>query len=241
MRSLSILFLCSISLCLLAFKCSDNEQYEEFKTKSMVVSDQLEDCTANYEQTRSWLEVGVRTRYNCVKDNFSLAMLEKLTGEPVYLSGPHNKEIVFTAQGAFGHYNPKFVDQLDKAFGQMSKDETFNKWMQDFYKEELQGLCQTYYLSYNAPTDDIVKGYKEIVEKAEPCEEGFLCPPSDYLQSVFSKFASELEDQGYNTYESSTAPGFWVRRQLDGTSAQFYALLKKVLKQYDADFMAKQG
>jgi hypothetical protein len=34
-----------------------------------------------------------------------------------------------------------------------------------------------------------------------------------------------------------TAPGFWIRRQADGTAPDFFAGLKKLLETYDAAFL----
>jgi hypothetical protein len=37
------------------------------------------------------------------------------------------------------------------------------------------------------------------------------------------------------------APGFWIRRQIDGTAPDFFAGLKKLLDTYDADFLKNPG
>jgi hypothetical protein len=48
-----------------------------------------------------------------------------------------------------------------------------------------------------------------------------------------------LTDKG--GYYAYAAPGFWIRRQIDGTAADFLTGLKKLLETYDAEFLKDPG
>jgi len=204
---------------------------------------QVSSCPSSYEKSQSWLDVGVRSKYSCMKSNFSPLALEQIFGMPVYIKGPHKKSIDLNSLNEFGHYNPKFLKTLDSYLKKLMKKKAFDDKMTNLYENELKGLFQTYYLSYqyvnsnNTKTSEIINEYKMLVETAKPNEDQFLRAPSYFLQNSFSDYSDSMGDQGYDIYEAVTAPGFWIRRKIDGTDKQFFKILTRFLKRYDPEFV----
>jgi hypothetical protein len=199
------------------------------------VNDQINACKTGNDY---WLQVGLRERYGCIQETVNFGVLERLTGEAVFLTGPHSGGLDLTAQNEFGHYNPAFLKKAGQALDEMMKDKAFNDKIQAFYDAELKNTFRLYFIAYDTPKDVALGKYRGIVAAANPnCAGGFLCQPSFFLQEQFRPFAEDMERQGYNVYEGFTAPGFWVRRDIDGTSTQFYGLLKKFMQKYDNEFI----
>ena len=55
------------------------------------------------------------------------------------------------------------------------------------------------------------------------------------LQEEFRGFAEELEKgiQKADVYEAFTAPSFWIRRHIDGTSDEFIKLLEMTVSHFE--------
>lgn len=228
-----------ISLSFLLFsslKCSESTDYTEVKTKTMAAATQIEECQQDKQRDEYWLKVGLRERYDCIKGIMGISALELLAGEPVFKKGPHGKELNLSSQNEFGHYNPAFLNKVAVVLEETMKDAKFKLFIKTAYETHLQATCRIYYLSYDQPTEEIIKEYKELLANAEPCE-NFGCEPSMFLQESFRDFAEDMEKKGHNAYEGFTAPGFWVRRNIDGTAPIFYKLLKQFMGYYDADFI----
>jgi hypothetical protein len=60
------------------------------------------------------------------------------------------------------------------------------------------------------------------------------------LQDDFSWLSDYLAtDKDDDIYLANTAAGFWVRRSIDGTEAQFFALVKKMLQAFEPEVLAR--
>ena len=59
----------------------------------------------------TWLNVGIRYKYFILKKYVNVQMLEKVSGVPVYASGPHKEGIDFNSTD-FGRYNPEKLDNI---------------------------------------------------------------------------------------------------------------------------------
>ncbi len=191
----------------------------------------------NYEEMGSWLpDVGVRSKYYYLKTDLSINTLKTITGEAVFVSGPHKKEMEFFSETEFGHYNPKFIKIVSKVFTKLSKNKEFISISQEIYDNDFKNLIRIYYLAYKHLKENKTQR-KEITTKYLSLIETQEDSPSYYLQEVFRDFAENHEEAGYDVYEGFTAPGFWIRRGIDNTDKDFYKLLVKVLKTYDKDFL----
>ena len=137
--------------------------------------------------------------------------------ENIFLSGPHENEMNFYST-SFGKYNPKIIAKIYKELKQIFKDKNFRDETQELYNRQLKNYLRTYYMSYPIAANNPDYMY-------------------DYNQERFREFAEAIEDKGYNVYEGFTCPGFWVRRSIDGTSNDFFKLLKLIMYNYDKTFL----
>lgn len=230
-----LLLIATSLLLLTASKCSKTDT--EAKEKTSTAIDELKNCRSKVAEDNFWLDNGVREPYQCIENTLGIKALEQMLGEKVFLKGPHKDGINLEAQKEFGHYNPSFLKKAESFLKKAKKDKELNDKIQYIYNLQLKSTLRLYYLAYDQPTEEIIEKYKEIVAEADPNCEGFLCEPSSYLQEIFRDFAEQKETEGYSVYTAFVAPGFWVRRNIDGTSAQFHNLLKQLFETYDAEFL----
>lgn len=167
------------------------------------------------------LEVGLRYKYGVLNEYLNIHRLEGVLGLEIFEKGPHNGEINFNSD-EFGHYSPPFLSQLEYVMDNSMGTSAFDMVGEPFYKKELQGTARTYYRAYLylQREDNIIEKYGK-----------------NYDGEVFEGYANVEEAEGYDWYESATAPGFWVRRAIDGTDKAFFRMLEKVMRAYDADFL----
>ncbi len=198
----------------------------------------------DHESISSWVpESGIRGRYQIARQVLSKAVLEGIIGEKAFLNGPHAQGINYNSARDFGRYNPKFLNQLQKSLARLFNNKIFVDNAQALYDKELKQYLRTYYLAYEAGANnrEVMDEYLAILAK-EPREyagSAFLAEPSYYLQEAFRDFAESIEMEGYDVYEGFTCPGFWVRRSIDGTADEFYALLTLTIRTFDPDFLKK--
>jgi hypothetical protein len=192
------------------------------------------------DNIHSWIpEVGVRGRYEIAKSVLGKHTLEGIVGEPVFLSGPHSGEMDFTSKTEFGYYNPAFITGLHEMLAGIFSNRKLVKKTQKFYNLHCRTYLRTYYLAYDAGANNetVMEGYMSSLSNYDAKSNSDYPAHSEYLQEAFRDFAEGLEAAGYDVYEGFNCPGFWVRRSLDGTTDEFYALLRWTLETFDADFL----
>ena len=214
------------------------------KIKLAVADWQNMSANANLEpeSIKSWVpESGIRGRYQIAKQVLSKSVLESILGEKAFLSGPHEDGMDYNSSRKFGHYNPKFLTELQKHLANLYSNKIFVDYAQALYDSELKQYLRTYYLAYEvgANNQEAMAGYSAILatEPKQYSESTFLSEPSYYLQEAFRGFAESIEAEGYDVYEGFTCPGFWVRRSIDGTADEFYQLLTLTIKTFDPEFL----
>lgn len=211
----------------------------------------------------SWIQ-GPRTIYAHARILMDLEKLKTLAPMPIFLSGPHNRNLELHSND-FGRYNPEFVRWAIVHLLPAASDSVFRDETAPVYQKNLKEIARIYYLAYlhlekNAPEVAALRAkYLEAVRQYQGKPYDPNSGPGAILQSKFSNaFADEfmkgtdsfgdapsnpsarrnyawITDQG--GYYADTAPGFWIRRQIDGTASDFFAGLKKLLETYDADFL----
>jgi len=200
-------------------------------------------CNKDSEEMHSWItDAGVRSKYFCLKSEFNLEILKKLTGEAVFTKGPHGSDINYTSVTEFGYYNPKFLTIIENTLTELAKNEKFKQTAQKIYDKEFKNTVRMYYLAYNYLISDTklkktIK--KEYLKKIANSVEGqdYENDPSYYLQEQFRTFAEDNEKLGYDVYEGFSSPGFWIRRSIDGTDSQFFKIITQTLNLFDKDFV----
>ena len=194
-----------------------------------------------YQAIQSWIpESGIRGRYQIAKSVLSKQTVESLVGEPAFVKGPHGTEMDYSSNKVFGYYNPHFLSKLQQMLRGIFNNQSLVTALQPVYDSELKNYLRVYYISYEiaANNKEVITDYKKMIKSASASEGGFLEAPSQFLQESFRDFAESVEKDGYDVYEGFTCPGFWVRRSIDGTEAQFYKLLKLTLNTFDQGFIS---
>ena len=188
----------------------------------------------NKDTDGTWLEVGLRSKYAMAKKYASLAILEDLTGEKVYLKGPHQEGFDFTAKDAFGYYNPAFLSAVEDHLKEALEQPAFHKLATILYNKHFYSLVETYQQAYlhaqNHPQQmqKIKLIYLEQISKPFGTEEGSM-------QETFRTYADQsVKQHNSDWYEAVTAPSFWVRRSIDQTDEQIFRILSFLKEELEA-------
>jgi hypothetical protein len=214
-----------------------------------------------YAATGSYIP-GSRWLYARLKTLMDLEKMKSLAPVPIFLSGPHVSDFNFRSYDDFGRYNPAFVRWASDNLIPAASDPAFRKLTAPVYQKQLKEAARIYYLAYlnvekRRPEAEAIRAkYLESVQahhgvhrhEGKP-DDSFNAGPGQVLQTKFSEPFEKEFTKGEETsrsyrwttdqafYFASTAPGFWIRRQIDGTAPDFFAGLKKLLETYDADFL----
>jgi hypothetical protein len=153
-----------------------------------------------------------------------LATLEKMSGQPVFSSGPHADKKMNLGSVTFGQFNPKFVRWAVNNAIPGSKDKAFRlatqKIYEDYFQVNVESFLKTIYALESRP-----KFFKKI--------------KSDYAAAVKSKKYILTSMFFSGAYEQLPAGGtnfrevaFWVRRSTDGSALPLKQGLEKLVKTY---------
>lgn len=183
------------------------------------------------------------------------AELAQLAGMPIWLSGPHSADQPdFASQTDFGHYNPEFVRWMGDHLIPGEKDEAFRARTQATYDRSVAPLARIMYLTHMKLT--AIPGCALAEQKAYEAAIGTAKTQGAdisgyyerwfyFLNPGFCENSRDLEalfqngfDGGVDGNVTKTAVGFWLRRRLDGTDDEFAAALGRLLKTYDAAWLA---
>ena len=214
-----------------AFKKTVNQVIDKWQTTPKDFED--------YEKAYTFLpELGVRGKYYLNKKIINLISIAKVVGEPVFLSGPHQKQMIFDS-GDFGRYNPKFLKKLNILLTVLLADKKFRESSAFFYEIELKKYLQTMMHAYEHVIEndevkiDAIEHYKMHL-KDDASNAGYL------MKAHFSEFIDHFVIAGYDWHELSSAAVFWVRRAMDGTDKEFYDLMLLMVETYDRPFTERQ-
>ena len=188
----------------------------------------------SYDKTKTiFPEIGIRGRYAIAKSILSPNAMEYIVGEPVFLSGPHRgNDMDWDNLYSAGRYNPAFLRKLKPILSGVLNNRLLKPSLQSFYDRELRSYLQAYYLAYPqfANNQEVRDAYLEKVKNKRSAG------PFG-LQSYTAPFATTMEKMGYDLLEAYAVSTFWVRRTVDGTEDEFYALLLLMIQTFDARFL----
>jgi len=180
---------------------------------------------------------GLRIFYCHAKTYLPYAQLKVLAGTPVFLTGPHSStKLNMYAMDNFGHYNPEFVTWLHTTFIPTAEDKDFKEATESIFNTHVRGLAHAYYVTHihlfkdKAFMEQELEKYKKLIEIGDI--------PEFYSDTYFS-FAN-LDNEGMNGNIVKNAVLFWLRRVMDGTEAEFFTALVKLLTIYDAEFLEEK-
>jgi hypothetical protein len=162
-------------------------------------------------------------------------MVEAAFGSSVFLRGPHHGDMDFSSTTSFCYYNPEFITALKEAIESALNNPIFKKATESVYHKHLKSMAHTFYDSYIYLNTDpeLLNNLKDryLTEMSSGQEIG------SFLDSFSRTFADGQErNKNSNFYEAYTSPGFWLRRSIDGTDAQFINLLEAIIQAFEPDF-----
>jgi hypothetical protein len=207
----------------------------------------------NYEKSGSWIK-GLRSMYTYLKPVMDLGKMQSLSPVPVFVSGPHenNGQAEINLRSAdFGHYNPEFFEWGQEHLIPAASDGMFRNLTQPVYDEFILDLARVYYDTYFFMLNRVDRSQIEAVKEAYLAEiesyrgkdyqEGFNTGPGDLIQGLFDyryvHDRRDFADPGMVEYNEYVSPGFWIRREIDGTQEEAFQLLEKLLMTYDEAFV----
>jgi hypothetical protein len=192
----------------------------------------------------------------------------KTNGVPIFLSGPHLREgtsdivqrLGLRKTGGlnlhadeFGHYNPAFVRWARQNLIPASTDPALKNFTQPVYRRYLQGPARIYFDVYRhlqqnpQRRQQIREQYLAVLANHKPADHvALLDAPSRTLQDGFYDYAEQYVrrmasgSDGLEFFHVCVAGGFWIRRNIDGTDREFFALLEKLLETYDPQWLKRR-
>jgi hypothetical protein len=189
---------------------------------------------------------GLRGLYCYVESILGFPQVQQFSGLEIFIQGgPHNNSQPNFKANTFGYYNKDFVIWARENLIPTATEGPFKETIKRVYNKFLQKMARAYYVSYqyvnNHPEElkRVKTEYLRLVEryKGEPWQ-GIGTDPGLYIQyKAFQPFMKEMEKRGYEIYSISVAPGFWVRRSVDGTAEEIFKGLEKLMRTYDAQFL----
>lgn len=193
-----------------------------------------------YRALKTWLpDRGLRGLYAKVRHKTGIAVLEELSGEKVFLKGPHPKGgLNLDANADFGRYNPAFVRWLAAHGVPGRRDPVLRQKLQPVYDQHLRRTARGFFTTHQSQQaqpgrmEKIQAQYLKLLKARRGA--GY------YLQESFRPDADRLKQAGHDWFEVTVSHGFWVRRTIDGTADEFHTALSLLLETYDPGFLKEQ-
>jgi hypothetical protein len=220
---------------------------------------------------RTYMNSGFRFLYCSIRSVVSFDKVQAISGLSIFRpGGPHdNREINLNASFRFGHYNPEFLDWVEKRIIPDRSDAWFKGVSQLVYDARIGPTARALYHSHEILFADpqryqdflreyqtVKKDYLEKHKPGKPNEVWYQWKQPIPLgiikvryQERIAKKGTEIgwalgEDVGWlsdylvnakgdDLYLANTAGGFWVRRSIDGTEAQIFRLVTKLLQTFE--------
>lgn len=240
-------------------------------------------CTVTKKQQpgdfdcKTSLDTGFRYLYCSIRSVVSFDKVQTIAGLSIFRpGGPHdNKEINLDDPSRFGHYNPEFLDWVEKRIAPDRGDPWFKGVTQLVYDNRIGPVARALYHSHEIlfadpqATKAFINRYqivkKDHLEKLrlKKTQQGWFTigdvatfesikagyqkridengkDLGDALMEYFRWLSDYLAaDKGDDWYLANTAGGFWVRRSIDGTEAQIFRLVVKVLQTFEPSALSK--
>ncbi len=202
---------------------------------------------ASYHEPQANYVTGIRDLALHLEPIVDLAKIQSLTETPVFLSGPHAKGPDLEASD-FGHYNPKFVRWAAQNLIPGATDPVFRDASQGVYDRYLKEMTRVYWrVGTDFDADEellqrLAKEYGAVIDQWKDKDpEAGIDARFDHLHGATYSYA-EAAGQGeswmtYNaSYQAGVAMGFWMRRELDGSRAEFMTMVQTLLQTYDNEY-----
>ncbi len=205
---------------------------------------------ASYHEPRDNYVTGIRDLAAHLEPIVNLGKIQSLTELPVFTSGPHADGPDLNAAD-FGHYNPKFVRWATETLIPAARDPAFRLASQAVYDRYLKEMTRVYWRvgSDFAEDEAILKrlaaAYGAVIDqwKDKDAEDGRSARFSHLFDATYSYAEGAGQGEPWMThnasYQAGVAMGFWMRRELDGSRAEFMTMVQTLLETYDQEYFSK--
>ena len=195
---------------------------------------------AAYRALHTWLpDRGLRGLYAKAQFALNLAQLQKLSGQKIFGSGPHqNGKLNLKSANDFGHYNPAFIIWITANGIPGQTNPELRKELQPVYDKYLRRTARGFFVAH--------QNFKAQPQRLKQVQARYLDlldaekDASDFLQESFRPDTDHLDKAGHDWYEVNVAHGFWVRRTIDSTADEFHTLLTALLTTHDSKWLKAQ-
>jgi len=202
---------------------------------------------ASYHEPEADMVTGIRDLASHLSPIVDLAKIQSLTEIPVFLGGPHANGPNLNADD-FGRYNPEFVRWATEHLIPAAKDPVFREKSQAVYDRYLQEMTRIYWrVGADFAKDEallrrLAAAYGAVIDewKGKDAAAGTSARFEHLHRATYSY--AEAAGQGERwmttnaTYHAGVAMGFWMRRELDGSRAEFMKMIEALLQAYDREF-----
>ena len=199
---------------------------------------------ANLDKTRNtgkgfdyWPNGGIQIAYYHIATFATYEMLATLSPYPIFSSGPHSSRYLdLDSRFTYGHYNEDFLRWFQEHLETILRDEEFVNGTEAKFKQYLANTLSAYRATYLALMENPDE-FKILLQDYQTRIENRSLPEGYYYNIAWSEanqkypFLIELKEM-HNTNVVAPAVYFWLRRHLDGTHDQMFAIIDSLLKSY---------
>ena len=186
----------------------------------------------DYDAAQTWLpDEGLRSLYHhaaSLGEGSLLAMVGELFEAPVFMAGPHVGELDLSAPD-FGRYDPVFVARVAQTAAALGQDRARVERTREAFNRLLRDQVTTYLTVHEAVHRDAEWFARYVADYEAQLGGG---PKHFDAYDELRPMLETMSRQGHSWYEVSTASDFWVRRELDGTAAQWREAMVALLSAY---------
>ena len=158
-----------------------------------------------------------------------------------FQSGPHKAgSLNLNSKKQFGRYNPEFVRWASNALVPGASDPALREQTLKIYKVHVQPLARTYWaiwLVLSGDTQWVAAERRQYMAAVRAGEADAFGSTLDHYHNTLDNLAIGGEGADPNHVRSATA--WWLRRFEDGTASLWAEGLEKLLRTYDAAWLAE--
>ena len=199
-----------------------------------------------------WPHGGIRNFWCRAQSVLPWAAVTKLAPAKIWLRGPHGEwlggKLDLHNPHDFGRYNPAFVRWFVDNAVPASQNEQLRFATQPAYDEYVRELAHTYFAVHEK-----MQANPKWVKRERDLYLRTMDEKNPNWAAFYDKFSSFLGANGlaaraggtfgfdwggYDPNLQSAAVAFWLRRDVDKTAPLFFEGLTKLLKTYDAAWLA---
>ena len=192
-----------------------------------------------------WPDCGLRNAYHHLRTFVLYEEVVALSPVPIFLSGPHGEsQLALNERYDFGHYNPEFIEwidlHVDEVMGRKALIESARPLFDAYLGSTAAVYLDTYKALQNNPDER-----DRLLEVYQGGMESKTLPEGHYYEIAWEgdkkySFLGPLYKK-HNVNVVAPAVYFWLRRDLDGTSARIFQVGLKVMEAFHPEKEWRKG